>query len=91
MGDDVERAEKLRDPSHVRNYTEEEWRAFFADAGLEVEEVRTFDYPIELEPWLERTGCTGETADEVRALLADTDRRRHASCSTGSRCSGKPA
>jgi SAM-dependent methyltransferase len=70
MDDDAERADKLRDPSHVRNYTEAEWRSFFADAGIEVEEVRRFDFPIELEPWLERTACTGETADEVRALLA---------------------
>ena len=70
MGDDVERAETLRDPSHVRNYSEEEWRAFFADAGIEIEEVRIFDSPIDLEHWLDRTACTGETADEVRALLA---------------------
>ena len=27
MGDDAEEAETLRDPSHVRNYTEAEWRA----------------------------------------------------------------
>jgi len=71
MGDEVERAEKLRDPSHVRNYTEEEWRSFFAGAGIEVEEVRILPLPIELEPWLMRTDCSGETADEVRALLAD--------------------
>jgi hypothetical protein len=69
-GDDAEEAEKLRDPSHVRNYTEPEWRAFFAGAGLDVEEVRTFDFPIELEPWLLRTECTGDTAARVRELLA---------------------
>ncbi len=70
MGDDVERAEALRDPSHVRNYSEAEWRAYLADAGIEVDEVRTFDTPIDLEQWLDRTACTGETAEEVRALLA---------------------
>jgi SAM-dependent methyltransferase len=70
MDDDAERADKLRDPSHVRNYTAAEWRSFFADAGIDLLEVRTFDFPIDLEPWLERTACTGETADEVRALLA---------------------
>jgi hypothetical protein len=70
-GDDTERAEKLRDPSHVRTYTEAEWRGFFAGAGLEVEAVRTFAFPIELEPWLERTGCEGEEAECVRALLRD--------------------
>ena len=44
---------------------------FFEDAGLAVEEVRRFDKPIELEPWLERAGCTGEEAERVRELLAD--------------------
>ena len=70
MGPDVEEAEKIRDPSHVRNYSEAEWRGFFAGAELTVEEVRRFDFPIELEPWLERTGCTGADAERVRALVA---------------------
>jgi SAM-dependent methyltransferase len=69
-GEDFERAEKLRDPSHVRNYDEKEWRGFFEDAGLAVEEVRRFEQPVELEPWLDRTGCTGTVADEVRRLVA---------------------
>jgi SAM-dependent methyltransferase len=70
-GEDMEEAEKLRDPSHVRNYSEAEWRWFFETAGIEVEEVRIFSYPIELEPWLERTECTGADAERARALLAD--------------------
>jgi SAM-dependent methyltransferase len=71
MGELAEEAEKLRDPSHVRNYSEAGWRGFFADAGLTVDEVHTFDFPIELEPWLERTECYGEDAERVRELLAD--------------------
>ena len=70
MGEHAEEAEKLRDPSHVRNYSEAEWRGLFAAAGLAVGEVRRFDFPIELEPWLERTACTGEDAERVRELLA---------------------
>jgi SAM-dependent methyltransferase len=70
MGPAVEEAERIRDPSHVRNYSEAEWREFFTAAGLVVEEVRTFDFPIELEPWLERTGCTGADAERARRLLA---------------------
>lgn len=69
-GDDSELAEKLRDPSHVRNYTEDEWRAFFSGAGLALEEIRTIDFPVELEPWLERTDCAGADAARVRELLA---------------------
>ena len=70
MGEAAEEAERIRDPSHVRNYDEDEWRRFLGDAGLVVEEVRTFDFPIELEPWLERTACTGEDAERVRELMA---------------------
>jgi SAM-dependent methyltransferase len=71
MGEPSEEAEKLRDPSHVRNYSEAEWRAFFAAAGLTVDEVQTFDFPIELDPWLERTECFGQDAVRVRELLAE--------------------
>jgi SAM-dependent methyltransferase len=71
LGQAAEEAEKLRDPSHVRNYSEAQWRSFLENAGLTVEEVRRFDFPIELEPWLERTGCEGAVADRVRELLAD--------------------
>jgi SAM-dependent methyltransferase len=70
-GEDFERAEKIRDPSHVRNYTEDEWRAFLEDAGLAVPETRIFDHPVEFGPWLERTGCKGADADEARRLLGD--------------------
>ncbi len=69
MGDDVEEAEKLRDPSHVRNYSEAEWRAFAERAGLKVEDVQSFEKPIELQPWLDRCGCVGDDAARVRVLL----------------------
>ncbi|HEY3069900.1 MAG TPA: class I SAM-dependent methyltransferase [Gaiellaceae bacterium] len=71
MSEADEEANRLRDPSHVRNYSEEEWRGLFAGAGLEVEEARAGERRIELEPWLERTGCTGGDAERVRELVAD--------------------
>jgi SAM-dependent methyltransferase len=71
MGETVEEGERLRDPSHVRNYDEAEWRGFYADAGLAVADVRTFDKPIGVEPWLERAGCAGADAARVRQLLGD--------------------
>ena len=71
MDDAAEEADRVRDPSHVRNYTEAEWRGFLEDAGLVVAETRRFDKPIELEPWLERAGCEGAEAARVRELLGD--------------------
>jgi SAM-dependent methyltransferase len=70
-GEELEEAERLRDPSHVRTYSADEWRTMLAEADLTVEEVRFFDKPIELEPWLERAGCRGEEAERVRELAAD--------------------
>ena len=70
VDDRVERAEWLRDPSHVRHHTEDEWRGFFAAAGLEVEAAEHFVEHLDFESWLARTGCEGETAREVRELLA---------------------
>ena len=66
----VEEAQKLRDPSHVRTYTEAAWRSFLEAAGLEVEAVELVEKRHSLEEWLARTGCEGEDAERVRRLLA---------------------
>jgi SAM-dependent methyltransferase len=70
-GEAVEEAEKLRDPSHVRNYTEQEWRGFVDGAGLRIEQVAFFDHSFDLAAWLARTGCTGEEALRAVELLGD--------------------
>jgi len=66
-----EQADRLRDPSHVRNYSVEEWRVLFESAGLEVADERFMQRPLEIEPWLARAGCVGDDAERVRELLAD--------------------
>ena len=70
MSEEHEEAEKLRDPSHVRSYSEEEWRDMLVSAGLEIERVETFAKRHDLDAWLARTECTGEDAVRVRELLA---------------------
>jgi len=67
----VEEAERLRDPTHVRSYTEAEWREFLGEAGVEVRAVERFEKRRPVDVWLARTGCEGEEAQRVRALLAD--------------------
>jgi SAM-dependent methyltransferase len=70
VDEQAEEADRVRDASHARNYTEAEWRSFFAEAGLEVEQANTYVHPVLLEPWLERAGCTGKDAERVRDLVA---------------------
>jgi SAM-dependent methyltransferase len=71
LGEAGEEADRLRDPTHVRNYSEDEWREMFARAGLEVEAFEREEKRIELEPWLARAGCVGDEAERVKELLAD--------------------
>ena len=71
MGEEVERAEALRDPSHVRNYSEAEWRAFAEAAGLRVADVEHFEHAFDLAAWLARTGCEGDEAERAVALLGE--------------------
>ena len=70
LGEREEEADRLRDPTHVRNYTEDEWRSLFAAAGLRLDGAVRFAKAIEVEPWLERAGCNGEDATRGRELLA---------------------
>jgi SAM-dependent methyltransferase len=71
LGEAGEEADRLRDPTHVRNYSEDEWRAMFEAAGLGVAAFEREEKRIELEPWLERAGCTGGEAERVQELLGD--------------------
>jgi SAM-dependent methyltransferase len=71
MGEAAEEAEALRDPSHVRNYTEAEWRSTFEGAGLDVREIQVLEHTIDFRAWLARTGCTGDIAERVRELWGE--------------------
>jgi ubiquinone/menaquinone biosynthesis C-methylase UbiE len=67
----AEEADRVRDPSHVRNYTEKEWRELFESAALRIEEVRRLPKQIEVDPSLARAGTPERDAERFRELLAD--------------------
>jgi SAM-dependent methyltransferase len=71
VSDEVEEAERLRDPTHVRCHSEEEWRNIFAAAGLTVEAEQAFERRADFADWLARTDTPADDAARVRALLAD--------------------
>jgi ubiquinone/menaquinone biosynthesis C-methylase UbiE len=71
VDEQVEEAEKLRDPTHVRSYSEAEWRSFLEAAGLEVEQVESFEKRHPLEEWLDRSQTPAEDRARVEELLAD--------------------
>ena len=71
VSESSEEADRVRDPSHVRNYSLAESHSFFEIAGLEVADERYLERSLEIEPWLARVGCTGAEAAQVWELLGD--------------------
>jgi SAM-dependent methyltransferase len=71
VSDEAEEAERLRDPTHVRCYSEDEWRELVTDAGFEVEQVQVFERRRDVDDWLARVETPAKDADLVRELLAD--------------------
>jgi len=67
----AEEADRVRDPSHVRNYAQSEWESFFELAGLGVVERAFMERPLEIEPWLDRAGTPPVDRVRVRELLDD--------------------
>jgi SAM-dependent methyltransferase len=65
----AEEADRLRDPSHVRNYGEAEWRSFFELAGLEVADEVLMVRDTDFEDWLARTETPAADRERVRELL----------------------
>jgi SAM-dependent methyltransferase len=71
VGEEAEEAERLRDPTHVRRYGEDEWKELVTDAGFEVEQVQLFDRRQSFDDWVRRVETPEEDAARVRELLAD--------------------
>ena len=71
VSEQVEEGEQLRDPTHVRSYSEEEWRSLLEAAGLEIEQVESFEKRHALEEWLDRSDTPEADKPRVKELLAD--------------------
>jgi SAM-dependent methyltransferase len=71
VDDRVEEAERFRDPTHVRCYSEAEWKEMLADAGLEIEQAELLERRRDVEDWLARVETPDVDARRVRELLGD--------------------
>ena len=63
--------ETLRDPTHRRIYTQQEWIAFAEEAGLRIAKLEVVSKTHDFEPWLERGGEDEATQGRVRARFLD--------------------
>jgi SAM-dependent methyltransferase len=71
-GEAVEEAHRLRDPTHVRSHTEDEWRELVVANGFEVEQVEIFgERRLALGPWLDRVEVPEADRPRILELLGD--------------------
>jgi ubiquinone/menaquinone biosynthesis C-methylase UbiE len=61
--------ELLRDVSHVRNYSHDEWRTMLADAGFEHPEEQDWRLDIGFDAWLARMSTPAPFETAIRQLL----------------------
>jgi SAM-dependent methyltransferase len=71
QGEAMEEVEKIRDPSHVRRYSEDEWRRFLDDAGLDIDRLEVMSRRMPVDPWLDRAAATPEVTAKVKELIVD--------------------
>lgn len=66
----INTVEKLRDATHVREYTVDEWRSVCAAAGLAVAHAETFEKTIAFDDWCVRARVTPAVQAELVATFA---------------------
>jgi ubiquinone/menaquinone biosynthesis C-methylase UbiE len=61
--------ELLRDPSHVRDHSVEQWLSMCAAAGLAAEALETWPLRLEFESWVARMNTPFLAITQIRALI----------------------
>lgn len=61
--------ELVRDPSHVRDHTVEEWTRMLEAAGLRTRSAGTWPCPIDFDAWVRRMATPDREAAVLRGLL----------------------
>jgi len=57
--------ERLRDPSHIKDYDMEEWNCFLESGGLEVLHTETIPRVYRLKEWTSRSGTPVDKVEEI--------------------------
>ena len=63
--------ELLRDPSHVRDHTIEQWLSLLDQAGFETDIPPTWEVPIEFSSWIKRINTPAPQAEMIRTILSN--------------------
>lgn len=63
--------EKIRDPSHARALTTEEWRDLVAETGFRIEHEEVLPKPMKFSDWCKNTSVPAGTVPKLETMLHD--------------------
>ena len=66
----INTVEVLRDPSHVREWSQGEWQGYFHQAGLDFAVTNTWLKMLEFDDWVARQQTPSDAVAELQALFA---------------------
>ena len=69
LRDEVDRIERLRDPSHIRDLSLSEMRDLYESNGLTVVTQERTDIPVSLEAWMELTNPSESIRRNIQELM----------------------
>lgn len=69
--------EKMRDPTHVRAHSKQEWIQMIEEAGFQVEATRTFNKTHDFPVWAKRAGLTREGVKKLAKYFIDSPTKVH--------------
>jgi len=70
IADFYQTMEKMRDPTHVQAYTQQQWLEMVADAGFAVQHTACFPKTHEFRPWAKRAGMGDKAINELNDFFA---------------------
>lgn len=69
--------EKMRDPTHIRAYNQQEWRQMIEDAGFRVEATRVFNKTHDFPVWAKRAGLNRDGVKKLAKYFIDAPAKVH--------------
>jgi ubiquinone/menaquinone biosynthesis C-methylase UbiE len=77
IADFYQTMEKMRDPTHIRAYTEGEWVAMVEEAGFTVHETGTFPKTHDFQEWARRAGLNREGVQRLNRFFIESSAKVH--------------
>jgi ubiquinone/menaquinone biosynthesis C-methylase UbiE len=69
--------EKMRDPTHIRAYTEKEWVAMAQEAGFTVHATKIFPKTHDFQEWAKRAGLNREGVQRLNRFFIQSSAKVH--------------